>query len=1355
MASVFIGAAGAALSDPTVPGFTVETYAANAPHLLGCLSFDSSGNLYVGTDAYSSRIYRVPPGGGAFEEYGDTILDDPDTVTVDLTGAISGMPDSVLVGGQTTTLGQGYVVAIWPDQSTHYIWPQTPTFANPADFAFCSGERLVFPDIGLVPHRVFVYDPDADPAGPPPTVDPTTLIYSVDPAVYTIAVGAQDWIFLGHYYGSVSIHDCDGTLVNSSFADGLGAGSVPLAVGPGGIWGSDLYAMNPVDGELWRFEVLADGNVGNSEQIGWGFDGYPCDIEFGPDGALYMSFHTGRNVLRIAPEPTTCESDELVKLLASDGVSGDVFGMWVAIENDTAVIGAPADPQRPGCAYVFERECDGWTQRAKLWASDGAPWDQFGESVAISGDTIMIGAHLDDDSGLNAGAVYVFERPTDGWYDMTQTCKLLPNDGQPGDIFGYLALCGDTAVIGAPYDDDYAPEAGCAYVFERESGCWTQVAKLWASDAEQFAAFGSSVAIRGDTIAIGAPTGGADSSRPGSAYVFEKPSDGWADTNDETAILTPSDGQPCDSFGTVVAVSADGSVILIGACGDDNEYGVNAGAAYVFERPPGGWVDVAENHKITNAPDGQAYAFFSDGLSLSANGETALIGAYDHDGCGANSGAAYVFRFDGLTWNKEAVLAASDCAAGDRLGYQAALSGDTVLVGAFMDDNENGVDAGAAYVFSGISDCNENGALDICEMAEDPLADIDGNGILDECENQPPVCDMGGPYGAECGGPTTTMPLDGAGSYDPDAGDTLTFAWSTDCPGGVFDDETSPTPLLTIDAEAPCPLICNVTLTVTDDHGEYDTCSSTVTVEDTTPPDISTPAAGISVECDGAGNIDDLNTWLTCTGGAVATEACGSVTWGNDFTALSDGCGDTGSATVTFTATDDCGLTTTTTATFVITDTTPPDLVVPVDLTVECDGSGNTAELGTWLASASATDTCGNVTLSHNFAGLSDDCGATGSATVTWTAIDECGNPNSDVAAFTIADTTPPTLDVDTTPIEAWDADCSGDEPVDLRVAAATDQCGDVSVENDAPPTFPAGETTTVTFTATDACGRTTSEQVDVTVWYGADIEVHAARHTVGAGSYPGSTKEPLVGIEVCAYDKSEGSCARVECGGISHQHYQCIVDTCEPINCATTDEYGVALLNLPPGDYIIISDDATKTVLPDPLGVSASDLACGEVMVKHLQQIVRADGVKLPGKTQRLTGSELLIIEPEYILWGDIEQLYPFVFESIGDWGVTATVAPPEGFVTDYESLSEDVYYEIEAVQFTITEIGSDLVPTVTTFDVIHNGERRVVPSSVGIQLTSEYAQSRGFDVEELRARGLIKEKNVEFAPVSEKRGN
>lgn len=264
---------------------------------------------------------------------------------------------------------------------------------------------------------------------------------------------------------------------------------------------------------------------------------------------------------------------------------------------------------------------------------------------------------------------------------------------------------------------------------------------------------------------------------------------------------------------------------------------------------------------------------------------------------------------------------------------------------------------------------------------------------------------------------------------------------------------------------------------------------------------------------------------------------------------------------------------------------------------------------------------------------------------------------------------------------------------------------------------------------------------------------VRTDKHVVGSGDHPGSTKEGIEGMDVCVFDKSAGSCAAGF--GVSWQNYPAIFATCGIVECGTTGVDGSVSLVVPAGDYIVIGKYDPDGFPPNDdgdelyIGRSASDFTCAEdgnpdtiTMQKYLQVIEKANGKKVPAKYTKLTGSELLIIEPEYVLWDETDQVYPFVFETIGDWSVTASVVPPDGFVSDYDSLSAEVDNELVAVQFTITEVGSDLVPTETTFDVLHNGERRFVHSNVGILLTPEYAASRGFDVDELRAQGLIKEK-------------
>jgi len=272
---------------------------------------------------------------------------------------------------------------------------------------------------------------------------------------------------------------------------------------------------------------------------------------------------------------------QTAKLTASDGAASDQFGTSVAIGGDTVVIGAWQDDigsnGDQGSAYVFVKPDGGWadmTQTAKLAASDGAAIDQFGFSVAIGGDTIVVGAFADDSY---KGSAYVFVKPVGGWADMTQTAKLTASDGAATDLFGAsMAISGDTIVVGA-YADDIGSngDQGSAYVFVKPGGGWadmTQTAKLTASDGAAFDYFGWSVAISGDTIVVGAY--GAASSN-GSAYVFVKPDGGWADMT-QTAKLTASDGAASGSLGRSVAISGD--TIVGGAYGADSY----KGSAYVF-----------------------------------------------------------------------------------------------------------------------------------------------------------------------------------------------------------------------------------------------------------------------------------------------------------------------------------------------------------------------------------------------------------------------------------------------------------------------------------------------------------------------------------------------------------------------------------------------------------------------------------------------------------------------------------------------------------------------------------------------------------------------------------------------------
>lgn len=327
-----------------------------------------------------------------------------------------------------------------------------------------------------------------------------------------------------------------------------------------------------------------------------------------------------------------------------------------------------------------------------------------------------------------------------------------------------------------------------------------------------------------------------------------------------------------------------------------------------------------------------------------------------------------------------------------------------------------------------------------------------------------PYCEAGGPYEAECPGDIATIPLTGS-VEDPPAGAVLTYAWTTDCPGGTFDDSTILTPVLTLDATGGCLTACKVTLTLSDLTAVLSTSEADVTVSDTTAPTFTTAPADLSFGC---GELDPLavEIWLAS---AAAADACGDVIVTHDLAEMPGTCGV--SITVTWTAADECNNTATTSATLSVAADAPPVFTtIPADLTLECGDPGNDDAVQAWLASAVATGSCGNVTVDNDFAGMPDNCG--GSVTVTWTATDECDLTAQVSATLTVADTIVPVITLngdDTVMVE-----CHTGSYTELG-ASVFDQCdialteavvgGDV-VDVNTPGTY------VVTYDAVDACGN-------------------------------------------------------------------------------------------------------------------------------------------------------------------------------------------------------------------------------------------------------------------------------------------
>ena len=362
---------------------------------------------------------------------------------------------------------------------------------------------------------------------------------------------------------------------------------------------------------------------------------------------------------------------------------------------------------------------DPFVQTAKLTASDKDFWENFGESVAISGGVVVVGAPDAAPGGTDAaGAAYVFVKPVGGWGNMTQKAKLTASDMAEDDNFGFsVAVSGGVVVVGAPSNSPGGTnDAGAAYVFVKPVGGWgdmIQTAKLTASDKAVDDYFGDSVAVSGSVVVVGAPfasPGGTSSA--GAAYVFVKPVGGWGDMT-QTARLTASDKDVCDFFGSSVAIS--GSVVVVGAPLNSPGGTTSTGATYIFVKPVGGWGNMTQKAKLT-ASDKAAGDYF--GGSVAISGDVVVVGApYADPGGTGTAGAAYVFVKPGGGWanmTQTAKLTASDKAAGDWFGISVAISGDVVVVGAEYADPGGTIDAGAAYMFENVIIANfrSQGAYD-------------------------------------------------------------------------------------------------------------------------------------------------------------------------------------------------------------------------------------------------------------------------------------------------------------------------------------------------------------------------------------------------------------------------------------------------------------------------------------------------------------------------------------------------------------------------------------------------------------------------------------------------------------------
>jgi hypothetical protein len=325
-------------------------------------------------------------------------------------------------------------------------------------------------------------------------------------------------------------------------------------------------------------------------------------------------------------------------------------------------------------------------------ASDGTSFDYFARSVSIDGDYAIVGAYAKPGPGLNSeqGAAYIFHRDKGVWYEQT---KLVASDGTTSDWFGYsVDIYGDYAVVGAFLGGGVFPDQGSVYVFHRSGTSWIQEAELTASDGTNNDAFGSSVAIYGDYIIVGAYFDDITFIDQGSAYIFYRGA-GWTSGQPYQSKLVANDGAANDLFGFSVDISGD--YAIAGALDDDNVV-ADQGAAYIYGRIGTSWPQIA---KLS----GVALAGSEFGYSVSLDGDYAAIGApFEDIGGVLDKGAVYVF-FKGSSWTTgqpyQARLNASDGLASDEFGFSVKISGDYILATSPYADVAGNANQGKGYLY--------------------------------------------------------------------------------------------------------------------------------------------------------------------------------------------------------------------------------------------------------------------------------------------------------------------------------------------------------------------------------------------------------------------------------------------------------------------------------------------------------------------------------------------------------------------------------------------------------------------------------------------------------------------------------
>jgi hypothetical protein len=889
--------------------------------------------------------------------------------------------------------------------------------------------------------------------------------------------------------------------------------------------------------------------------------------------------------------------EQIKKILPSDGEASELFGLSVDISGNYAIVGMPHDDDYgvySGSAYIFQKDEGGtneWQQIKKLIGSDFSSNDYFGHSVSISGNYAAVSAWYDDEMGSDAGAVYIFSINEGGTNNWGEIKKITAFDGNDYDQFGSsVDINGEYLIVGANGDKYSGYDYGSAYIYKKDEGGtdnWGYVQKLWSSDPGDNDNFGWAVAICSDYAIVGAKFDDDNGSNAGTADIYKR-TEGGTDNWGHIKKLNPASTEAGDEFGFSVDINNDfaaaGAYKHTIPSGSDGE-----GVSYVFARDEGGADNWGETNMLQDPNPGIDDYF---GYSVNLDENYLLIGAEQDEINGTRCGAAHLFHHDGSTWTYVDSLLAGDGASYDRFGGAVSINNGYATISSRYDD-DNGTSSGSAYIFGQpVPEITAHPASqnEICSGTVINVS-VDGN-YIDEYQWQ--ESNNGGATFINLSNNTTysgvqtnTLSLlfdAGMDDYqyrcmvfnrrDSSYSNIATLNTDTQNPSLSIQDitisldsdgnaEVTPADLVT-SASDNCSvkdtLLSNsifscsetgpnlVDVTLTDESGNSVTKTATIDVQDDLPPDFE--AVNVTLELDASGSAqiqkeevvtdvsdncqvtdttisqanfscNDLGTNTVTvmisdgyqnttknltvtvedriapslelqdisrsldTDGTIEITADEIITSASDNCSLADTsisqqiftCSNIGEQTIQVEVSDLSGNSTIMESTITITDNQQPALVTQTT-TIDLDENGN-AELNPEDIILSAVDNCEIDTL------LSQSefyCNDTGTAQVEVTIEDQAGNSQSELVDVYIEDNIAPTLDVTDTTIELNETGNASLSP-EMVVVSAADNCSPADTTL-SQYNFSSSDVGTVNIDVvlTDPTGNTTTKPTTVKV---------------------------------------------------------------------------------------------------------------------------------------------------------------------------------------------------------------------------------------------------------------------------------